>query len=105
MSPARLLPACIIITLFFIAGCSSGKDKPGDHLGEISFTATGKAEAQPAFKKGLLLLHSFEYADAAEAFQQARETDPDFVKAWWGEAMTKNHPLWQEQDYDEGNRI
>ncbi|MBK8141372.1 MAG: hypothetical protein IPK57_10335 [Chitinophagaceae bacterium] len=25
--------------------------------------------------------------------------------AWWGEAMTKNHPLWQKQDYDEGNRI
>lgn len=105
MSPARLLPSCIIITLLFIVGCSSGKDKPVDHLGEISFTVTGKAEAQPAFKKGLLLLHSFEYADAAEAFQQAKETDPDFVMAWWGEAMTKNHPLWQEQDYDEGNRI
>ncbi|MBK8141373.1 MAG: hypothetical protein IPK57_10340 [Chitinophagaceae bacterium] len=51
MSPARLLPSCIIITLLFIAGCSSGKDKPVDHLGEISFTVTGKAEAQPAFKR------------------------------------------------------
>ncbi|MGB3163439.1 MAG: hypothetical protein WBA96_07905 [Chitinophagaceae bacterium] len=105
MSPARLLPLCILIAVFFITSCSSHKDKAADHLGEISFTATGKADAQPAFKKGLLLLHSFEYADAAEAFQQAREIDPDFVMAAWGEAMTKNHPLWQEQDYDEGNKI
>ncbi|MBK9661475.1 MAG: hypothetical protein IPO68_16510 [Chitinophagaceae bacterium] len=105
MSPARLLPLCILIAVFFITSCSSHKDKAADHLGEISFTATGKADAQPAFKKGLLLLHSFEYADAAEAFQQAKKIDPDFVMAAWGEAMTKNHPLWQEQDYDEGNKI
>jgi tetratricopeptide (TPR) repeat protein len=105
MFPARLFTSSVIISLFIIAGCSSGTNQPTDHLGEISFTATGKDEAQAAFKKGLLLLHSFEYADAGEAFQQARETDPDFVMAFWGEAMTKNHPLWQEQEYDEGNKI
>jgi tetratricopeptide (TPR) repeat protein len=52
-----------------------------------------------------VLLHSFEYADASEAFVEAKTIDPDFVMAYWGEAMTINHPLWQEQDLDKGNEI
>ena len=43
-----------------------------------------------------LLLHSFEYEDAKEAFQQAQKAAPDFAMAYWGEAMTYNHPLWSE---------
>lgn len=99
-----LLPGAAL--LLAIAGCHSKKNNASpDRLGEIHFEVTGREEAQPFFKKGLLLLHSFEYADAAEAFQKAKELDPGFVMAYWGEAMTKNHPLWQEQDYDEGNKI
>lgn len=95
----------IIMACFAIAGCTSSKEKSKAHLGELDFTVTGKEAAQPVFKKGLLLLHSFEYADAAEEFRNAINADPDFVMAYWGEAMTKNHPLWQEQDYDKGNAI
>ncbi len=46
----------------------------------------------------MLLLHSFEYPDAAEAFREAQQIDPDFALAYWGEAMTYNHPIWQQQD-------
>jgi tetratricopeptide (TPR) repeat protein len=103
MLPNKIPLACIFSAVLIIAACSSGKDKPKVQLGDISFTVTGKAEVQPAFKKGLLLLHSFEYVDAAEEFQKAKKEDPDFVMAYWGEVMTYNHPLWQEQDYDKGN--
>jgi len=48
----------------------------------------------------VLLLHSFEFADAASAFREAQQIDEDFALAYWGEAMTYNHPLWQEQDRD-----
>lgn len=54
--------------------------------------------AQQAFLRGLALLHSFEYEQAASAFQAAQAADPGFVMAYWGEAMTHNHPLWAEQD-------
>ena len=74
-------------------------------MGEVNFTVTGNAEAQPLFKKGLLYLHSFEYDDAAEEFQKAKKKDPDFAMAYWGEAMTYNHPLWREQNFDLGNTI
>ncbi len=69
-------------------------------LGETTFRNSGAEEAQEPFMRGLLLLHSFEYDDAREAFQEARETDPDFAMAYWGEALTHNHPIWQQQDRD-----
>jgi len=67
-------------------------------LGTVSFRNSGAAEAQGAFIEGVLLLHSFEFEDAASAFRSAQELDPDFALAYWGEAMTYNHPLWREQD-------
>lgn len=67
-------------------------------LGEISFPTSGAAEARPPFLRGVLYLHSFEYEDARQAFRRAREIDPDFAMAYWGEAMTHNHPVWMQQD-------
>jgi tetratricopeptide (TPR) repeat protein len=69
-------------------------------LGTIDFPNSGAPEAQAAFARGALFLHSFEYEDAREAFREARRQDPDFALAAWGEAMTHNHPLWREQDRD-----
>ena len=69
-------------------------------LGETKFANSGALEAQQAFHEGLLLLHSFEYDDAREAFQRARSIDPDFAMAAWGEALTHQHPLWMQLDLD-----
>ena len=101
-SPFRVI---IFFATLALISCKENAQQPENHLGEIKFEATGKAEAQPLFTKGMLLLHSFEYADAAEAFVEVKTMDPDFVMAYWGEAMTYNHPLWQEQNYDKGNEI
>ncbi len=70
-------------------------------LGEIAFPTSGAPEAQRPFLRGVLLLHNFEYDDAQVAFQQAQNLDPDFVMAYWGEAMTMTHPLWGEQDFQQ----
>lgn len=74
-------------------------------LGHIEFPTSGAPEAQPWFLRGTLLLHNFQYDDAKEAFQQAQRMDPNFAMAYWGEAMTENHPLWGEQNYKEGRAI
>ncbi|MBK1879685.1 hypothetical protein [Pelagicoccus mobilis] len=63
-------------------------------LGAIHFPNSGATEAQDAFYRGVLLLHSFEYKQAASAFREAQEIDPNFVLAYWGEAMTYNRPIW-----------
>ena len=75
-----------------------GADAQERRLGEIAFPNSGSGAAQSDFIEGVLLLHSFEFADAAQAFRRAQATDPDFGLAFWGEAMTYNHPLWREQD-------
>jgi tetratricopeptide (TPR) repeat protein len=67
-------------------------------LGKIHFPTSGAPAAQPDFERGVLLLHSFEYDDAAAAFREAERRDPGFAMAYWGEAMTYNHPLWHQQD-------
>jgi tetratricopeptide (TPR) repeat protein len=67
-------------------------------LGTISFPNSGAPAAQPAFIRGMLLLHSFEYADAAAAFRDAQRADPGFALAYAGEALTYTHQVWNEQD-------
>src|SRR5262245_49008588 len=63
------------------------------NLGQIDFPTSGAPQAQKSFLQGVLLLHSFEYEDAADEFRKAQELDPDFAMAYWGEAMTHNHPI------------
>ncbi len=98
----------LLMAFFLLQNCqdkpaSEAEEAPaGDRLGEVDFQPTGKEAAQADFKKGLLLLHSFEYDDARDAFLEVQEIDADFTMAYWGEAMTHNHGLWRQQDYEAG---
>ena len=76
-----------------------------DGLGETEFANSGPAHAQESFLRGLLLLHSFEYEDAREAFAEAREIDNGFAMAYWGEAMAFNHPIWFRQETKKARAI
>jgi tetratricopeptide (TPR) repeat protein len=67
-------------------------------LGSLSFPNSGASEAQRDFVRGVLLLHSFEYGYAADAFRAAQEADPEFALAYWGEALTYTHPVWNDKD-------
>jgi tetratricopeptide (TPR) repeat protein len=80
------------------ARASTAMAAPDAALGEIDFPNSGAAAAQPAFRRGVLLLHSFEFDAARAAFRAAQGADPDFVLAYWGEALSHNRPIWGEQD-------
>lgn len=67
-------------------------------LGTITFPNSGNAAAQAPFIEGVKDLHSFQFDEAAVAFQRAQKADPSFAMAYWGEAMSHNHPLWAQQD-------
>ena len=68
-------------------------------LGSVAFpTSSTNAEAQAAFERGVAALHSFWYEEAADSFRKARTLDPSFAMAYWGEAVSHNHPIWMEQD-------
>ncbi|MEM0962546.1 MAG: hypothetical protein AAGK21_08440 [Bacteroidota bacterium] len=83
----------LIAMLAAVVGCPLAQT-----LGETTFPNSGSQDAQEPFLRGLLLLHSFEYVDARDAFQEAQSIDPSFAMAYWGEAMTHNHPIWMRQD-------
>jgi len=89
----------LLIVLFLAWSCKKNSPSPS-FLGVVSLEVTGSTEATAHFEKGLLLLHSFEYQDAREAFKEAQQEDSEMAMAYWGEAMTYNHGLWSEQDYD-----
>ena len=78
------------------AGISLAAQTPS--LGRISFPTSGSAQAQAPFIRGVLLLHSFEYDDAIEAFREAQRIDPGFAMAYWGEALSYNQPLWRHEE-------
>jgi tetratricopeptide (TPR) repeat protein len=88
---ARLLIVASLV-LFTSAGLNA------QELGSITFPTSGAAAAQPSFVQGVKDLHSFEFDEAAVAFHKAQQLDPNFALAYWGEAMSYNHPLWAQQD-------
>src|SRR5690242_7206628 len=78
------------------AHTNAALDSTAVRFGTVSFANSGAASAQPAFLRGLALLHNFEYGAAATAFREAQQRDPGFAMAYWGEAMTYNHGIWRE---------
>ena len=71
---------------------------PAQKLGRLEFPTSGAGEAQRHFETGVLYLHSFEYPSALSQFREAQRLAPDFAMAYWGEAMTYTHAVWNQQD-------
>ncbi len=88
-----------LVAAMFACGVGSAQTKPEGRLGHVDFSTSARSPAaQGHFTRGLLLLHSFEYPEAASEFREAQKLEPGFAMAYWGEAMTQNHPIWNERD-------
>ena len=104
--PTRQFRTLVLALLLSAAAPTSILAQTGQkRVGEVAFPNSGTAEAQESFLLGLALLHSFEYPEAREAFRTAQEQDPDFVMAYWGEAMAWNYSLWYEQNAEAAREI
>ncbi|MDH4107219.1 MAG: tetratricopeptide repeat protein [Gammaproteobacteria bacterium] len=93
----RDIAAAAAILFLLQSGTVRGEEPA---LGSISFPNSGSAEAQSAFLTGVKALHSFQFDEARMAFEEAQRIDPSFALAYWGQAMSDNHPLWAQQDID-----
>jgi len=96
MKLGKLLGYMAALLLLHACLANSGEQQ----LGNFSFPNSGASEAQSAFLKGVGALHSFEFDEARIAFEEAQDIDPSFALAYWGQAMSDNHPLWRQQDMD-----
>ena len=78
---------------------AGGAEAAGDgRLGQVHFPTSCAPGVQQSFEKGVALLHSFQYAAADQAFKQVAEQDPNCAIAYWGQAMTLWHALWERPD-------
>ena len=68
-------------------------------LGAVSFPVPScSAEVQKPFERGVALLHSFWYDEAEKQFKAVAVQDPHCAMAYWGEAMSLYHQLWNRPD-------
>jgi hypothetical protein len=74
--------------------------KPPQHptsdegFGRAHMDISCQSSVAPEFDRALALLHNFWYARALERFNQVLANDPGCAIAYWGAAMTYNHPFW-----------
>jgi hypothetical protein len=66
----------------------------GEQLGSVSFPTSCAPAVQSEFERGVALLYSFEYEVADSQFQDVAKKDPNCAMAYWGQAMTLYHQLW-----------
>ncbi len=96
----RLSVLCLLASVF--AGLPAAR---AEQLGELHFPTSGSAEAQEHFLRGVKYLHNFGFEDAAEAFRAATQVEPDFALAYWGEALSHNHPLQAARDLETPRKV
>src|SRR6202166_3561282 len=69
-----------------------------EQLGTVHFPVSCTPEAQKTFEKGVALLHSFWYEESEKTFLDVEKQDPKCAMAYWGEAMSLWHQLWNQPD-------
>ena len=69
-----------------------------ERLGKVFFPVSCSASEQRAFNRAVALLHSFQYAGAESAFGEIAQKDSNCAMAYWGEAMSLYHELFDWPD-------
>ena len=63
-------------------------------FGRVHMDISCSANVAAEFDRALALLHNFWYARAWTRFNEVAKNDPACAIAYWGAAMTYNHPFW-----------
>lgn len=96
-SPCFLLLAASLLAVAILAQDnhlqhpSSG---PDEGFGRVHMDISCPPNVAADFDTALALLHNFWYVRALERFNQVLKNDPECAMAYWGAAMTYNHPFW-----------
>jgi tetratricopeptide (TPR) repeat protein len=99
MKAAKFALLALICTLS-LAPLSLSAQEPQHHhdadetLGTVSFSTSCAPTVQSQFERGVALLYSFEYEVANAQFEEVTKKDPRCAMAYWGQAMTLYHELW-----------
>ncbi|MGH9569261.1 MAG: tetratricopeptide repeat protein [Candidatus Angelobacter sp.] len=87
--------AIVLCSLPMLADGGHDHIMAGEKLGAVSFPVSCSPAVQKAFERGVALLHSFEYEPAQNQFKRIAQRDPHCAMAYWGQAMSLYHQLWE----------
>jgi len=97
---APKLSLLALIAATSLASLALSAQEPQHHhdasetLGTVSFPTSCAPVVQSQFERGVALLYSFEYEVADAQFEEVTKKDPRCAMAYWGQAMTLYHELW-----------
>jgi hypothetical protein len=66
----------------------------GEKFGTVSFPTSCTPGVQQSFERGVAMLYSFEYDESESQFKDISAQDPKCAMAYWGQAMSLYHQLW-----------
>jgi len=92
----------VLLTTALLAIAALSQDSQPEHsscnseegFGRVHMDVSCFAKVAGDFDRALALLHNFWYVRALERFEEVSKKDPGCAMAYWGAAMTYNHPFW-----------
>ncbi len=93
----RCIGRCVFAALVASIGAAGLIAQHGhgsEGVGRAHMETSCAPAVQASFDRALALLHNFWYARALTQFQEIQKADPECAMAYWGAAMTYNHPFW-----------
>src|SRR5438128_8185329 len=92
------LAACALVLFLaphaLYAQSTPASERPIAGLGHVHMDTSCSPSVSADFDRALAMLHNFWFARALEAFKKVIQADPQCAMAYWGAAMTYNHPFW-----------
>src|SRR5438445_3041520 len=97
MKNSRAILVILVLALYSpcFAQSEAHRHDVGEKLGSVSFSTSCVQATHAQFERGVALLHSFEYEQASKRFQEIEKKDPPYAMAYWGQAMSLYHQLWE----------
>src|SRR5262245_23821742 len=89
-----ILAASPVILLAQRDGHEHAPSHSEEGFGHVHMQTSCSDRVTVDFDRALALLHNFWYDRALQRFNQVAKDDPECAMAYWGAAMTYNHPFW-----------
>jgi tetratricopeptide (TPR) repeat protein len=91
-----VLCCLLCLSVFAVAQHEHHQDfDPSEKVGTVHFPISCEAQSAKPFERGVALLHSFWYEQARKQFHEIEASDPNCAMAYWGDAMTYWHQIWE----------
>ena len=97
-----LLAEFFLMTSLGLTAQEHHHELSAEEVGSVHFVTSCSKAAQPGFNRAVALLHSFQYEQSRQAFNEVGALDPSCAMAQWGVAMSHYHGLWRNSDTSAG---